>query len=261
MNSTALTLLALALGSAFDPTEVEAQSRLPADEPLWVGVLDRSGHLVPIARFGAGPSGTGVGAWDEPWPELFDIEALRFDRQTGTPLFVDLPRWRPDQETRSGWRRTNTAPVRWYMHLPSRPVTPVDATSLTITQAHCNMAWKLQVEETPEFSTLPSPPGDRRERFIGAVFSRVADAAVDETDIPALDEIRRELGLVDRTEEERRRRGVYTGGDYAWFGFHRFGDLVVGVAFGEFYEGEGYFIVEIDGDRGRIAADVHGGGC
>lgn len=261
MNRTALTLLALAIGSASDPTELSAQSRPPEDEPLWVGVLDRSGHLVPIARFRPGPPGTGEGAWDEPWPELFDFEALRFDRQTGAPLIVDIPRWRPDQDTRSGWRRTQAAPVRWYIHSPGEPVAPVDATSLTITQAHCNMAWKLQVEEAPDLGRLPSPAGDRRERFIGAVFSRVADAAVEETDIPALEEIRRELGMVDRTEEERRRIGVYTGGDYTWFGFHRFGDLVVGVAYGAFYEGESYFIVEIDGDRGRIAADVHGGGC
>ncbi len=67
--------------------------------------------------------------------------------------------------------------------------------------------------------------------------------------------------MVDRTEEERRRRGVYTGRDYDWLGFFRFGSVVVAVANGRAYEGEGYQVVEIRGDQGRLVADVHGGGC
>ncbi len=269
MNPTALTLLAIALGLVFDPTRVEAQSRPPEEEPLWVGVLDRDGNLVPVARYKAAQPGTGEGAWDEPWPELFELEALRFDRQTGRPLFVDLPRWLPNQETRSGWRRTKAAPVRWYVHSPGEPVTPVDATFLTITHAHCLMAWNLEVEETPEVSALLRRADEQRKqssgavfsRPVGAVFSRPADAVVDEADIPALDRIRQDLDLVDRPESERDRPGFYRGGDYSWLGFHRFGDLVLGVAYGEFYESEAYFIVEIDGDHGRMAAAVSGGGC
>ena len=262
MNLKALTVLAIALGFAFGPTHVEGQSSPPEDAALWVGVLERDGNLVPIARYKAGQPGTGEGGnWDEPWPELFEFEALRFDRQTGTPLFVDLPRRRPNQETRSGWRRTKAAPVRWYVHSSGAPATPVDATFLTITHAHCVMAWKLGVEETPEVSALLRRADEQRQQFVGAVFSRPADAVVDEADIPALDQIRRDLDLVDRPESERDRPGEYAGGDYTWFGFHRFGDLLLGVVHLRGYEGESYFIVEIDGDRGRIAARVHGGGC
>lgn len=263
MNPTALTLLAIALGLVFDPTRVEAQSRPPEEEPLWVGVLDLSGNLVPIARYRAAQPGTDEGAWDEPWPEPFEFEALRFDRQTGTPLFVDIPRWRPNQETRSGWRRTKAAPVRWYVHSAGEPVTSVDATSLTITHAHCVMAWKLEVEETPELSALlrrvdaqwRQSSGAVFSRPIGAVFSRPADAVVDEADIPALDRIRQDLELVDRPAKGDARV------NHRWLGFYGFSDLLLGVVHVLGYEGEGYYIVEIDGDRGRIAADVHGGGC
>ena len=262
MNLKALTVLAIALGFAFGPTHVEGQSSPPEDAALWVGVLERDGNLVPIARYKAGQPGTGDGGnWDEPWPELFEFEALRFDRQTGTPLFVDLPRWLPNQETRSGWRRTKAAPVRWYVHSPGEPVTPVDAIFLTITGAQCNMSWNLEVEETPAMSALLRRAGERRRRFVGAVFSRAPDAVVDEAEIPTLDRIRRELDLVDRPESERDRPGFYTGGDFTWLGFYRFGHLVLGVVYGLGYESEAYYIVEIDGDRGRIAAAVSGGGC
>ncbi|WP_419164602.1 hypothetical protein [Candidatus Palauibacter sp.] len=255
MNPTALTLLAIALGLVFDPTRVEAQSRPPQEEPLWVGVLDRDGNLVPVARYKAAQPGTGAGAWDEPWPELFEFEALRFDRQTGTPLFVDLPRWLPNQETRSGWRRTKAAPVRWYVHSPGEPVTPVDATFLTITHAHCVMAWRLDVEETPEVSALLRRSDERRQQLVGPVFSRPAAAVVDEVDIPALDRIRQDLDLVDRPAKGDVRL------DHRWLGFYHFSDLLLGVMHVRGYEGESYVVVEIDGDQGRIAARVHGGGC
>ena len=265
MKPTPLTLLAVALGLALGPlgadAPLEAQPRPPEGEPLWVGVYDRDGDLLPLARYTIGSPGAPDGTWDEPWPEPFDFEGLRFDRRTGEPLFVDYQWARGDEETMSGWRRTKAAPARWYLHAPGAPVTPLDATSLTITNAHCEMAWKLKVEETPELRALPPGIGDRWPRFVGVAFSRPADAVVDEADIPALDRIRQNLGLVDRTRSEGERPGPYPVADYTWFGFHRFGDLLLGVAYGQFYEGEGYFIVEIDGDRSRIAADVRGGGC
>ena len=266
MNPKPLTLLAVALGLALGPVRadarLEAQSTPPEGEPLWVGVFDRDGDLLPLARYTITPAGAPDGTWDEPWPETFGFEGLRFDRRTGEPLFVDT--WRSGaagQETRSSWRRTKSAPERWYLHAPGAPVTPLDATSLIMTNAQCNMAWWLTVEETSELRALPPLIGDRDKRFVGVAFSRPADAVVDETDIPALDRIRQELGLVDRTRSEGERPGVYRGGDYTWFGFHRFGDLLLGVVFGTFYEGERYFIVEIDGDRGRIASSFYGGGC
>ena len=256
MNLKTLTLLATAFSLALGTTPVEGQSGPPEDEPLWVGVLDRGGHLVPIARYRAGQPGAGVGegAWDEPWPELFELEALRFDRQTGRPLIVDMPRWRPNQETRSGWRRTKAAPVRWYVHAPGERVTPVDATSLTITQAHCLMAWTLEVEVTPEVRALLRRADEQRQ-FAGAVFSIPADAVVDEADIPALDRIQQDLELVDRPSIGDSRV------THRWLGLYRFSDLLLGVMHVLGYEGESYVIVEIDGDQGRMAAAVSGGGC
>ena len=274
MTPRPLNLLVVALGLTLGPAvgpalgpvradaRLEAQSRPPDGEPLWVGVFDRNGHLLPLARYTIGSPAAPDGAWDEPWPETFIFEGLRFDRRTGEPLFVDVQRaWAADQETRSSWRRTKSAPARWYLHAPQAPVTPLDATSLTVTNAQCLMAWKLNVEETSQLRAPPPLIGDRDERFVGLAFSRPADAAVDEADIPALDRIRRELGLVDRTRSEDERPGEYTGGDYTWLGSHRFGDLLLGVVFGAFYEGERYFIVEIDGDGGRIASSFYGGGC
>lgn len=274
MTSRPLSLLAVALGLALGPAvgpalgpvgldaRLEAQSTPPEGEPLWVGVFDRDGNLLPLARYAITPAGAPDGTWDEPWPETFIFEGLRFDWRTGEPLFVDVQRaGAADQETRSSWRRTKSAPARWYLHAPGAPVMALDATSLTMTNAQCLMAWKLNVEETSQLRAPPPLIGDRDERFVGLAFSRPADAAVDEADIPALDRIRRELGLVDRTPSEDERPGEHTGGDYTWLGFHRFGDLLLGVAFGTFYEGERYFIVEIDGDRGRIASSFYGGGC
>lgn len=254
--------LGLALGPVRADARLEAQSTPPEGEPLWVGVFDRNGHLLPLARYTIGSPAAPDGAWDEPWPETFDFAGLRFDRRTGEPLFVDV--WwtgAARQEARSSWTRTKSAPARWFLHAPGATVTPLDATSLTMTNAHCNMAWKLNVEGTPDVRALSPLIGDMRERFVGLAFSRPADAAVDEADIPALDRIRRELGLVDRTRSEDERPGEYTGGDYTWLGSHRFGDLLLGVVFGAFYEGERYFIVEIDGDGGRIASSFYGGGC
>ena len=274
MKPTPLTLLAVALGLALGPVvgpalgplrvdaRLEAQSRPPEGEPLWVGVFDRDGDLLPLARYTIGSPAAPDGTWDEPWPETFIFEGLRFDRRTGEPLFVDVQRaWAADQETRSSWRRTKSAPARWYLHSPGASVTPLDATSLTMTNAQCLMAWMLKVEETSEVRALPPLIGDRDQRFVGVAFSRPADAVVDEADIPELERIRQDLDLVDRIRREGERPGPYAGGDYTWFGFHRFDDLLLGVAFGVFYEAEGYFIVEIDGDRGRIASSFYGGGC
>jgi len=256
MNAKVLAPVALAFGFVFGPTDVTGQSGRPEEEPLWVGVLEDDGNLVPIARHKIGQSGTEEeGDWDEPWPELFDFEALRFDRQTGMPLMVDLPWWRPNQEARSGWRRTRAAPIRWYVHSPGEPVTPVDATFLTITRAHCDMAWKLDVEDTPEVNALLRRVNGQRQDFAGAVFSRPADAVMDEGDIPALDRIRQDLDLVDRPAQGQSYR------NHRWLGFYRFSDVLFGVGHVQGYEGESYFLVEIDGDRGRIAARGGGGGC
>ena len=266
----ALALVAVSAGIAYGqpPTEVRAE---PAqDAPLWVGVM-RVGGLVPVARYGPGqPAGDG---WDEPWPELFGLEDLRFDRDTGTPRL--LPRsWMRlpgaggsrggDLPERYDWRRTRTAPDRWVVYAAGENATIVDAASLSLLQVQCSTGWALDLEETPEVATLFRLAEEDRWRpgcrwpLIGAAFSRPADAVMDETEVPGLDEIRRALNLVDSPGSERGGKGSRR---HEWLGFYRFGGLLVGVAYWVAYEGEGYTVIEIEGDRGRIVAHVHGGGC
>ncbi|WP_423927979.1 hypothetical protein [Candidatus Palauibacter sp.] len=150
------------------------------------------------------------------------------------------------------------------MYAAGENATIVDAASLSLLQVQCSTGWALDLEETPEVATLFRlaeedrwRPG-RRWPLIGAAFSRPADAVMDETEVPGLDEIRRALNLVDSPGSERGGKGSRR---HEWLGFYRFGGLLVGVAYWVAYEGEGYTVIEIEGDRGRIVAHVHGGGC
>ncbi len=242
----AYALLAMTLGIACTPPPGESQEP-PAQEPLWVGILRRDGGLIPIGRYDRDRPVTadpGADVWDQPWPELFDSETTAIAASE-----------------QADWRLTTAAPVRWHLYADGERAATLDATQLSLLGALCMVGWGLGVAANAEVETLLNQATGRYEGPVGVVFSQLADAVVPEAEIPALDEILRELGMVDRTEEERRRIGEHTGVDYNWLGFYRFGNLLVGVANGRGYEGEGYQVVEIQGDQGRIVVDVYGGGC
>ncbi|WP_420637263.1 hypothetical protein [Candidatus Palauibacter sp.] len=187
---SACALLAMALGIACTPSPPEESQEPPAPEPLWVGILRRDGALIPIARYDRSHSVTtdpGAELRDEPWPELFELEYLRFDRRTGAARVME-PRWVRgtgadsrlvwEESEQADWRPTMAAPVRWHLYADGESVATLDAEHLNVRGMHCMAGWAL-----------------------GAA------------------------------------------------------------ANGRAYEGEGYQVVEIQGDQGRLVADVHGGGC
>ncbi len=99
----------------------------------------------------------------------------------------------------------------------------------------------------------------RRDAPVAVTFSPAPDAVVDDAEISALDEIRLELNLVDRPEPGRPPDD--DAATFRWLGFYRFGDLLLGVVHERGYEYQTFQVVRIDGDRGRIVADVQFSGC
>lgn len=264
-------LLVATLGAAACAPAPDAPPDAPParqlEPPLWIGFLRRDFHLVPIARYdadrAASPEGEG---WEEPWPEMFRFEDLRFDRDWGTPVVSSTLGMAPGADTtasggsvQSDWSRTTEAPGDWYFHVRGQGVSTLTTSHLRLMQAECFMLWSLPAEETPELEEALRPAGVRRDAPAAAAFSRAPDAVVDAPEIPALDEIRRDLNLVDRPEPGRPPDDK--AATFKWLGFYRFGDLLLGVVHERGYEYQAFQVVRIDGDRGRIVADVRFSGC
>ncbi len=95
------------------------------------------------------------------------------------------------------------------------------------------------------------------DQFAGVALSRAPEAVLFEDDIPALNRIREDLGLVDSTAD----RWSESYGKFRWLAFVRVAGTVIGVMHGEYYEGELIHVVEIIGDVGRVVAETHMGGC
>ena len=260
-------VLAATLGAAACAPPPEAPPDRRQEGPLWIGILRRDLHLVPIARYDADrPASAEREGWDEPWPEMFRFDDLRFDRDRATPVVFPTFGMAPGADTTANggsvqhdWSRTTEAPVDWYFHVPGQNVSALSTAHLSLMRTECFMAWSLPVEEAPELEEALRQAGVRRDAPAAVVFSRSPDAVVDESEMPALDEIRRELNLVDRPESGHPPDDK--AATYRWLGFYRFDGLLLGVVHERGYESGTFHVVQIDGDRGRIVADVWAGGC
>ncbi len=218
-------------------------------EPLWIAAVQTSGALIPFARHGDD-------GWDLPWPAPFDAE-------TGVPDDGGevVPTPRPDGEVRSlpmppveqdsrGGRIA--APMQWRFYSQTEQGSALTVARLMLAEAHCMMSWALGFGERE----LPRVEGTRD--VAGVAFNHPLEVVSAEEEIPGLDRIRAELGLVDGAgfdDPMQSRR-------FVWLGFYRLdGGGIIGVVNDRGDEGASWLVVEIDGDEGRIAHRVFGGGC
>ena len=250
-------LLIAALGVVACAPVPDAPPDAPPDgqlePPLWIGFLRRDFHLVPVARHDAGRSASADGeGWDEPWPEPFRPADFRIDRERGTPEVSG-------GSLRHDWSRTTEAPGDWYFHVRGLGISRLATSHLSLMRIECFWAWSLPIEETPRLEEAFRRAATRRDAPVAVVFSRVPDAIVDESEIPALDAIRRELNLIDRPEPGRPLDD--DAATFRWLGFYGFGDLLLGLVHERGYEYQAFRVVRIDDDRGRIVADVRFSGC
>jgi len=91
----------------------------------------------------------------------------------------------------------------------------------------------------------------------GVSVNQRPDEVLQASDVAGLDEIAARLGIESRTDEDRDIQFE----DFSWMGLFRFGSTVLGVVDHRSYEGAGYDVVEIDGERSRIVASLRRGGC
>ena len=218
-------------------------------EPLWVAVVKTDGVLIPFARRDGG-------AWDLPWPAPFDAETAALDTagEVGPPPWLGREAWTLpvppiDRQDPRGGRIA--APMQWSLYPETEGGPALTAARLLLIEAHCMMSWALGFEER-ELSRL-----EGTFDVAGVAFNRPLEV-VSAEEIPELDRIRTDLGLIDSarlddpTESSR----------FVWLGFYRRDDGgIIGVVNHLGYEGESWLVVEIDGDRGSVAHRVYGGGC
>ena len=218
-------------------------------EPLWIAAVQTSGALIPFARHGDD-------GWDLPWPAPFDAEtgALSGGGEMIAPPRPDreapsLPMPPVDQDSRGG---RIAAPMQWRFYSQTEQGSALSVARLMLAEAHCMMSWALGFGERE----LPQVEGTRD--VAGVAFNRLLEVVPADEEIPALDRIRAELGLVDSTDPE----DPALSRRFLWLGFYRLDDGgIIGVVNDRAYEGESWVVVEIDGDEGRIAHRVFGGGC
>ena len=231
------------------------------DDVLWVGAVElgregrgpeRTPLLMPIARLDGG-------VWSNAWPEpvydpLIEVavdSAGRVDRRAplaALPLDVSDP----------GSPRI-AAPARW-LHYPVSPppvrsAEPVPAlvVGLALLPAYCGWLWKLRVLDSRDGEDPPEAAA--RGLMEGVSVSQRPDEVLLASDVAGLDEIAARLGFESRWDEDRHLES------FSWMGLFRFGSTVLGVVDHQGYEGAGYNVVEIDGERSRIVASLHRGGC
>lgn len=122
--------------------------------------------------------------------------------------------------------------------------------------AGCTERWGIRTN----LDTLPTFGDDRFDTPTRIAFTHPPSAVLPEDDFPALDRIREDLGLVDRLADGEGYRS------FRWLGFYRFDDgplaaTTLGILRGGYYEGAGYIVIHIYGDRGRVVARAGEGGC
>ena len=233
------------------------------DDVLWVGAVE-------LGREGEAPEGTALlmpiarldgDVWSDAWPEpvydpLIEVavdSAGRVDRRAplaALPLDVSDP----------GFPRI-AAPARW-LHYPVSPppvrsAEPVPAlvVGLALLPAYCDWLWKLSVRDSRDGEDPPETAA--RGLMEGVSVSQRPDEVLQASDVAGLDEIAARLGFESRTDEDVGTRYE----DFSWMGLFRFGSTVLGVVDRQGYEGASYHVVEIDGERSRVVASLHRGGC
>ena len=218
-------------------------------EPLWIAAVQTSGALIPFAR-------RGDDGWDLPWPAPFDAEtgALDGGGEAVAPPEADreapsLPMPPVDQDSRGG---RIAAPMQWRFYSQTERGSALTVARLLLAEAHCMMNWALG------FGDRELPRVEGTLDVAGVAFNHPLEVVSAEEEIPGLDRIRAELGLVDVAgldDPMQSRR-------FVWLGFYRLdGGGIIGVVNDRRYEGASWLVVEIDGDEGRIAHRVFGGGC
>lgn len=208
----------------------------PSTDPLWIAVVEGRGNLYPIARLDEG--GWKVPAWVEP----FEVEGV------GALEEVELT---PDGDGRWSWSGglvTREVPTSWLLYTEEQAGTPLAITRGRLVSAHCVYKWALAVDGPA--------PGLSEGQFTGVALSRAPEAVLSKADMPGLNRIGEDLGLID--DPDRWSEGYRK---FRWLGFLRVEGAVIGVLHGEYYEGETIRVVEIDGEVGRVLSRTHMGGC
>ena len=218
-------------------------------EPLWIAAVQTSGTLIPFAR-------QGDDGWDLPWPAPFDVETGAPDggrevaprpRPDREPPSLPMPP--VDQDSRGG---RIAAPMEWRFYSQTERGSALTVARLLLAEAQCMMSWALGFGDRE----LPRVEGTRD--VAGVAFNHPLEVVSAEEEIPGFERIRAELGLVDVAgldDPMQSRR-------FVWLGFYRLDDGgIIGVVNDRASEGESWVVVEIDGDEGRIAHRVFGGGC
>ncbi|MDE2875723.1 MAG: hypothetical protein OXU69_07240 [Gemmatimonadota bacterium] len=240
------------------PSQVAGDQASPAPDALWIAIADRlQGILVPVARYQDD-------SWDNPpWTGLFPVERLAASRSgdgvwswPDASMLWDHSARDSDTLGRAPEVIATGVPASWVLHSPRNRGLPLFTTGLRVVMAHCDERWGIRTN----LDTLPAFDDDRFENISGIVFSRPPSAVLSEGDIPALDRITEDLGFVDRLRDGEGYRRFH------WLGLFRFdeggpGTAILGVLQGDYYEGRGYMIIRIDGDRGRVVARASEGGC
>ena len=219
-------------------------------EPLWVAVVQTDGVLIPIARHDGG-------VWDLPWPAPFDQETAALDPtgEVGPPPWLGGDSWTlpvPPMEMGDPGGGRIAAPLGWSFYSQTERGAGLTVARLLLVEAHCMMQWALGFEERELFRVEGTPA------VAGVAFNRPREVVSAEDEIPELDRLSAELGLVDSSDPD----DPTLSGSFVWLGFYRLDNgVIIGVVNDRGYEGEGWLVVEIDGDRGRIVHRVYGGGC
>ncbi len=243
------------------------------DDVLWVGAVE-------LVREGEGPEGTALlmpiarrdgGVWSNAWPDaMYDppIEiavdsAGLVDRHApaaALPLDLSDP-GSPRIAAPSRWLHYSVSPsLAFPEHGLVRAVRSAEPVAvlvvgLALLPAYCETAWKLRIRD-------PRAADHSAETAGGGLMEGVSvnqrpDEVLQASDVAGLDEIAARLGIESRTDEGR---GIQLE-DFSWMGLFRFGSTVLSVVDHRGYEGAGYRVVEIDGERSRIVASLHRGGC
>lgn len=259
----AAVLLSLpwACGAPPAPVAERGESR---DDDLWVAVAEhgwadaeRTGRLLRLVPVARQAGNAWLPAWTEPQSNPFQFPVDSAGRVRQAAVMSALP-----LDGRGPGPPRVAVPASWRHYRPPGAAVAgqsvdgvvVRTTGLVLLDAYCMaMGWNLSVQ---------GPAGYEHDAGLGpydletgVALSRRPDEIFSEADLPGLAAVREQLGLVSRDWPPESSRW------FDWVGLFRFGSLVLGVMDARYYEGHAYMVVEIDGARSRIVADLGRGGC
>lgn len=222
-------------------------TELPGTDPLWVALVQEDGALTPIARYREG-------VWDRPWPPPFrpglrvdSTGALRPQLMAGWEIGREP--WALPVEVAESRDVRLTAPLAWQLYAGTESRGALAVRYLRLEPVQCLHEWVLETDR----GDLQALDLRVHRKFAGVAFNRPVEA-VPEADVPGLDRVMEQLEYVDEPGE--------MAPSYVWMGFYRVtGTVVIGVMNIVGYEGEAFDVVEIDGERGRVAVRAFGGMC